>query len=153
MSTPGIITVTIAGAAGDHAPDLNVNGQTFPLAFNTPVDLPEHAYLALMESTYAPMTAIVSPPDPVIGDGDGAAAGAGGDSGGTETLSFDPEAVIAGTVKQVTEKLAGLTASQLAAVQAAETDREKARAGVLDAVAAALAAMPLSPVPLADNQE
>ena len=146
MDTPETISVIIAADAGDHVPALNINGQGFPLAFNTPVDLPRHAYEALMASTYGPVTSIVSPPDPdpaQVGDGDGAAVDAGGGNGGTDT--FDAEAIIDGTVPQVVAKLADLTADQLAAVQAAETDREKARAGVLDAITSALAELPITP--------
>jgi hypothetical protein len=147
MSTPEkTITVIIEGPVGDHVPALNVNGQTFPLAFGTPIELPKHAYLALMESTYAPVTSLVSPPEPAIGDGDGAAADTGGESGGTENPQpFDADAVITGTVAQVAERLGNLTPDELSAVEAAENDREQARKGVLDAIAAARAANPPSP--------
>lgn len=52
---------------------------------------------------------------------------------------FDPEAVIDGTVPEVTKRLDGLTREQLVAVKDAEQDRELPRVGVAAAVDARLA--------------
>lgn len=52
---------------------------------------------------------------------------------------FDAEGVIGGTIPEVKAKLIGLNREQLLAVQSAEADREVPRAGVHNAVDAALA--------------
>lgn len=56
-------------------------------------------------------------------------------AGNSGAPAFDAEAVINGTVAEVAERLAGLTPEQLAAVKAAEEDREQSRKGVLEAIA------------------
>ena len=47
---------------------------------------------------------------------------------------FDAETIILGKVDDVVSRLSDLTAEQLEAVKAAETDREQARSGVLKAI-------------------
>lgn len=75
-----------------------------------------------------------NPPADDVGER-GAAAGdlPGGEAGGGDS-DFDAEAIIKGTVKDVEERIANLTLAELAAVEAAETDREQSRVGVLAAI-------------------
>lgn len=137
-------------SASEAKPPLIVNGTTYPYEFGVPVELPaavvevaRGAGLIVeilrdaLESADA--DAAEEPISPAAESGNGDAAGGdapGGNPAGSET--FDPEAVIKGTVADVTARLAGLTPDQLRAVEAAEIDREQPRKGVADAIAAAL---------------
>lgn len=116
---------------------VTLNGRKYPLAFNTPLSLPENVVDVLRASGLDVLILPDSPAGPA-GSGD-AAAGTqpGGESGGSD--SFDVEAIIAGTVSEVKERLAGLTPEQLELVRAAETDREVPRKGVAQAIADAIA--------------
>ena len=154
--------------ANDAKPPLSINGVEVPYEFDTPIELDKAAVAALRDSLDLTVTEYVAeepepaaepegegepdldpsvndtdPQSPVGNDGgDGAASPDGGaaDGGADTSTEFDPEAVIVGTVAEVTAKLAGLTPEQLALVQAAEIDREQPRKGVTKAIADAIAA-------------
>lgn len=152
--------------ANDAKPPLSINGVEVSYEFDTPVELDKAAVAALRDSLDLTVTEYVADesepavepegepePNPSVNDtdtqspvgndgGDGAASPDGGaaDGGADTNTDFDPEAVIIGTVAEVTAKLAGLTPEQLALVQAAETDRESPRKGVTKAIADAIAA-------------
>lgn len=149
--------------AADSKPPLSINGVEIAYNLNTPCKLDDDAAEALRNTfgfTVAPVGSdeqddtapepelTPEPPldpdttSPASGESDGAASPDGGAADGSadSTSDFDPEAVITGTVAEVTAKLAGLTPEQLAAVQAAETDREQPRKGVTKAIADAIAA-------------
>ncbi|MEO1169925.1 MAG: hypothetical protein AAFW97_14565 [Pseudomonadota bacterium] len=52
----------------------------------------------------------------------------------TQTDDAEADAIIDGTVAEVAERIAGLTAEERARVRAAEEDREKPRKGVMEAL-------------------
>lgn len=141
--------------AYDAKPPLVINGVEIQYELDAPCHLDDVAVEALNNTFGLTVTALddeasepeLAPepqPDPIIsspasGVGDGAASPDGGAADGSADSTFDPEAVIEGTIPEVTAKLAGLTPEQLALVQAAETDREQPRVGVNKAIAAAIA--------------
>lgn len=133
--------VTVAGAGADAAIPVSVNGITIKVPRATPTRMPEPFKIALETGGY-PLTALPEITDELaidpLGEEDqSAGAGEPAETGSQipGTTTFDAEAIIAGTVAEVTARLAGLTLDQLAAVKAAESDREKARVGVLEAIA------------------
>lgn len=65
----------------------------------------------------------------------------GGSVAPVTDTGFDAEAIINGTVEEVTARLAGLTPGQLQSVHAAETDREVSRKGVVNAINRAVEAL------------
>lgn len=132
----------------DAKPPLMVNGIAIAYAFDTPVELEPDAAAVLGDTfgfTVTPVEADAPEPEPepvlqspATGEDDGAASPDGGAAdGGADT--FDADAVIEGTVAEVTAKLADLTPEQLEAVLAAEADREVPRKGVTKAIADAIA--------------
>lgn len=76
----------------------------------------------------------VSPAALVAEGGDGGGEGSGG--AGPATDIFDADAVIKGNLDEVKARLSGLGPDQLAAVVAAEKDREQPRKGVIEAIEA-----------------
>ena len=127
---------------------LHVNGKSALIPNNTETAIPALFHDAALNCGY-PIQILgesddaaedeaaptLEPAAPVGGEGDGDPGGDGGTDPAGAT--FDPEAVILGTVAEVAAKLKGLTAEQLTAVAAAELDREKPREGVKAAIEAA----------------
>lgn len=154
--------VTITAPEGEAIRPLTVNGRNYPYQYGKPVSLPASALAALRNSnltfTVEDDTDEESPAlTATEGNGD---AGSDDTPGGlpvaasdTETEGdekaaqddatpddFDPEAVIKGTVADVSARLETLTLEQLEAVKAAEADREQPRVGVSRALDNAIAA-------------
>lgn len=129
-----VVLATVAGAPADTPANGCVNGIPFSVPRNTPTRLPM-AIVDAIENAGFPISYSETDPAPAI-EGDGAAAdgGAVSDDGAPETDPFDPEPFILGNVDDVIDRLAELTPEQLAAVAAAETDREKPRKGVLEVI-------------------
>lgn len=128
-----------------------LNGKATPIQINTAFDVPDDVLLVLQDSTLKvellPAEGVETSPGPAAADA-GAASGPGGDTGGA--AAFDAEAVIVGKIADIEASLGTLTAAQLAAVRAAEIDREKPRKGVLellDKAEVALAETPPDPEP------
>ena len=117
---------------------VTVNGHPFTIRPNVKVLAATPIFVALDNSGFAieRLPDPASPPAPVVEDGDDTGGASGGGAAGADT--FDADAVIAGNVDEVVTRLAGLSPDQLAAVKAAEVDREKPRKGVTDAVDALL---------------
>lgn len=125
---------------------LTVNGKSFTAPANTEFDLPDlfvdaarnSGFDFVIEGTDGDATDTAAAddgtgtPDPQAPDGDGGTGEGGGTPLAGET--FDPEAVIKGTVDEVAAALEGLTPEQLDAVAAAEADREQPRVGVKAAI-------------------
>lgn len=145
MSNTDIRCIVIGASLGtfEHVPTIEVNGRKASFALNTEITLPEWAVEALVNSAGYDVEILTvekqeSPPG--NGDGDGVVAGPGGASDGADT--FNADAIIAGNLGDVKDKLAGLTAEQLDLVAAAENDREVPRKGIaamIDEAKAALA--------------
>lgn len=133
--------VTVAGSGANATIPVTINGITMKVQRATPTRMPEPFKIALEDGGYKlsalPEIQDEMAIDPLGEEGLSAGAGEHGETGSqpSGTTPFDAEAIIDGTVEEVTARLDGLTAEQLAAVEAAETDREKARKGVLDAIA------------------
>lgn len=137
--------VTVAGSGADAAVPVSVNGHTIKVPRATPTRMPEPFKDALLTGGYT-ISALKDITDEVdaaaqemaidgLGEGDqSAGAGGAGENGSLPSGTFNAEAIIDGTVDEVAARLEGLTPEQLAAVKAAESDREKARKGVLDAI-------------------
>lgn len=117
---------------------VTVNGHQFTIQPNVKVLAATPIFVALDNSGFVieRLPDPASPPAPGAEDGDDTGGASGGGAAGADT--FDADAVIAGTVDDVVTKLAGLSPEHLAAVKAAETDREKPRKGVTDAIDALL---------------
>ncbi len=139
--------VVRANTSGADTPvRLTVNGKSITLPHGEEVSVPDEFAEAALNSGYD--VTIVSRPSSggqPADDSDGVVAGEGGGtslSGGPENgdPAFNAEAVIVGNVDTVVASLSGLTVEQLEAVRAAETDREKPRTGVLNAIEEAVAA-------------
>lgn len=135
--------VTVAGSGADAAVPVAVNGHTIKVPRATPTRMPEPFKDALLNGGYRISALPEIKEDEAeaemaidgLGEGDqSAGAGGAGENGSLPSGTFDPEAIIDGTVEEVAARLEGLTPEQLAAVKAAESDREKARKGVLDAI-------------------
>lgn len=132
--------VTVAGSRADATIPVSVNGHTIKVPRATPTRMPEPFKVALETGGYS-LTALPEITDELAIDplGEEDQSAGAGDPGETGSqipgTTFDAEAIITGTVAQVTSRLDGLTPEQLAAVKAAESDREKARVGVLEAIA------------------
>ncbi|OHC95556.1 MAG: hypothetical protein A2792_03435 [Sphingomonadales bacterium RIFCSPHIGHO2_01_FULL_65_20] len=133
--------VTVVGTGADAAIPVTVNGITMKVQRATPTRMPEPFKIALEDGGYSisalPEIKDEMAIDPLGEEGLSAGAGEDGETGSqlSGTTSFDAEAVINGTIPEVTARLEGLTPEQLAAVLAAETDREQSRKGVLEAIA------------------
>lgn len=133
--------VTVAGAGADAAIPVTVNGITMKVQRATPTRMPEPFKIALEDGGYSisalPEIKDEMAIDPLGEEGLSAGAGEDGETGSqpSGTTTFDAEAVINGTIPEVTARLEGLTPEQLAAVLAAENDREQARKGILEAIA------------------
>ena len=122
------------------AQDVHVNGKAYPIAYNVPVTLAPEAIEvlktsgAVIEILPAGGEEAASPGDPASADA-AAAGDPGGDSSGG--AAFDAEAIIVGNIADIDTRLGTLTPEQLAAVEAAEIDREKPRKGVMELIAKA----------------
>lgn len=137
-----IITAPAGSTPLEAVRPININGRAYRYAYGKPVILPDAAIMVARE---AGLTVTLSPAsDLPAGNGDVAAedGAPGGDNlGGSDTdPTFDAEAIIAATIPEVEKSLAGLTLEQLAAVEAAEIDRELPRVGVREAIARARSA-------------
>lgn len=136
---PGAEAVSFIWPAGktETPAQVVVNGHKFTIQPNIEIRAAAPIFEVLENSGYA-VDRLPDPASPAApadgGDGTGGASGGGAAGAGT----FDAEAIITGKVEDVAAKLNGLTPDQLAAVKAAETDREQPRKGVLDAIAALL---------------
>lgn len=130
--------VTVAGSGADAAIPVCVNGHIIKVPRATPTRMPEPFKDALENGGYRltalPEIADELATDPLGEEGASAGAGGAGENGSLPSGTFNAEAIIDGTVEQVAARLEGLSPEQLAAVKAAENDREKARKGVLDAI-------------------
>lgn len=136
------VITPVSGSKLASRPPLIVNGVNHPYQFGEPVMLSENVIAIARACDSIVLSVIDAQPEPdspasePAGSGDAAASEVpGGDAGGGD--SFDPELIITGTVGEVEERLANLTLAQLAAVEAAETDREVPRVGVANAIAQA----------------
>lgn len=130
--------VIVAGSGVDAAIPVSVNGHTIKVPRATPTRMPEPFKIALETGGY-PMTALPEiadelATDPLGEEDQGAGAGEDGELGSQLSGTFDPEEIIKGTVAEVAARLEVLDAEQLAAVLAAENDREQARKGVIEAI-------------------
>lgn len=159
-----IVTALVPGSRADATIPVTINGHTIKVERNTPTRMPEPFAQSLSLGGYRPIITDKSDQlatDPLGEEGLGAGAGEDGELGsqlsGATTIeanqaegnstttyddvvgnsgapAFDAEAIITGTVPEVTERLASLSPEQLAAVLAAEEDREVARKGVIEAI-------------------
>lgn len=123
------VTITIAGDAADFAVPLMNNGTEYKFERNTEYQVPQAVADILQDSGFDVTVSHIEGPGDASVDL-GADAGVG---------NFSADAVIEGNVEAVVGRLSTLTAEQLALVEAAENDREKARTSVLAAIAAARA--------------
>ena len=139
-----VFDVTVEGTGADATIPVSINGHTIKVKRNTPTRMPEPFKRALLTGGYRITATLIEDQEAAadeiatgdLGEGDlGAGAGGTGEDGSSPSGTFDAEAVINGNVAEVTERLATLSAEQLAAVKAAEEDREQSRKGVLEAIA------------------
>jgi hypothetical protein len=115
-----------------------VDGHKFTIAPNTRYLVAAPIFEVAENSGYIvsrlPVDAQDSPPAEPAVDGEGTGGMAGGVQPAGADSSFDADAVIVGTIGEVTARLAALTPAQLAAVRDAEADREVPRKGVVKAI-------------------
>ncbi|MBF5091919.1 hypothetical protein F1640_18360 [Novosphingobium sp. NBM11] len=122
------------------APHLTINGKTKHLPFDTDLELTDDELAVARDAgidlvpvpSDEPSSDEPASPPAESGDGGDATVNPGGAGSGVDT--FDAEPIIAGTIADVTARLAGLSADQLDAVAKAELDREQPRSGVAKAI-------------------
>lgn len=135
MSKSKLVRVR-SNLAGAMAPvTLHVNGDECVLPNGEEVEVEPHFAEAARNSGYD-----VTIFDDEQGEEQGAPNGAAvGEAGGPSLTDgqFDAAAIVAGNVADAVKALAGLTAEQLDAVEAAEKASDKPRQGVLNAIAEA----------------
>ena len=120
---PKVIVPTPRDTAMPTPLVLHVNGRTCAVPFDVVVDLEPEFYSVLATSDV--LHALAAPEAAAVDVPGGAADGG---------ASFDAEAFITGTVGDIVAVIPTLTIDELAAVDAAEVDREKPRIGVRQAI-------------------
>ncbi|SKB32385.1 hypothetical protein [Sphingopyxis flava] len=140
------VTFIVRGEGTTTVPKPAVEGDQVVIPYNTPVTLPRSYFdvvrgagfdATLLSDGDEPSEAPEAPAETLGGGSDASAGGSGNEPGsGNSAPAFDADAVIAGNVGDVVARLAALSDAELAAVKAAEIDREKPRSSVTKAIEA-----------------